>query len=163
MPALTEKLLPNFTGKKEVSAAPKKSTNRILSVTADVSRLKIYVLSDYSKLTSGILAVTTDAALEFVDRNRDAKISLRLQNLHMGTVHHQISSQKASVLHSASVDFVMSNSQVFISSILLFELQLTNKQGTATSITLSLDTLPLFLSPQDVSPYNHIFFVIEFD
>lgn len=30
----------------------------------------------------------------------------------MGTIHHQISAQKAPVLHSATVDFVMSNSQV---------------------------------------------------
>lgn len=111
MPALTEKLLPTFTNKKD-AAPTKKPPNRILSITADVTRMKLYVLSDYSKLTSGVLAITMDTALEFVDRNRDAKISLRLQNLQMGTVHHQISSQKASVLHSASIDFVMSNSQV---------------------------------------------------
>ena len=74
---------------------------------------KFFVVEDFAKRTSGILSITTDATLEFVDRNRDAKVSFRLQQFHIGTIHHQISSQKASVLHSASIDFVMSNSQVY--------------------------------------------------
>ena len=84
----------------------------MLSIEATVVQAKFFVVEDFSKRTPGVLSISTDASLEFVDRNRDAKVSVKLQQFHIGTVHHQISSQKASVLHSASIDFVMSNSQV---------------------------------------------------